>query len=88
MSNLIFNVASRAGNGNCLLDRPDNIMLRDDPSRLPGEDYTVNKQCELVFGNGSRICSHMVGDGKSHIFVCYFCILLIVLLLHVVLYVI
>ncbi|XP_043528487.1 A disintegrin and metalloproteinase with thrombospondin motifs gon-1-like isoform X4 [Frieseomelitta varia] len=51
-----------AGNGNCLLDRPDNIMLRDDPSRLPGEDYTVNKQCELVFGNGSRICSHMVGD--------------------------
>ena len=47
-------------------------MLRDDPSRLPGEDYTVNKQCELVFGNGSRICSHMVGDGKSHIFVCIY----------------
>lgn len=59
----------RAGNGNCLLDTPDKIMERKDPSRLPGEDYSVNKQCELVFGNGSRICAHMVSDGKSHIFV-------------------
>ncbi|OAD58079.1 A disintegrin and metalloproteinase with thrombospondin motifs 9 [Eufriesea mexicana] len=51
-----------AGNGNCLLDTPDKIMERTDPSRLPGEDYSVNKQCELVFGNGSRICAHMVSD--------------------------
>lgn len=55
----------RAGKGDCLLDTPDKIMERTDPRRLPGEDYSVNKQCELVFGNGSRICNHMVGDGKS-----------------------
>ncbi|XP_043795099.1 A disintegrin and metalloproteinase with thrombospondin motifs 9-like isoform X3 [Apis laboriosa] len=51
-----------AGKGDCLLDTPDKIMERTDPRRLPGEDYSVNKQCELVFGNGSRICNHMVGD--------------------------
>lgn len=55
----------RAGKGDCLLDTPDKIMERTDPRRLPGEDYSVNKQCELVFGNGSRICNHMVDDGKS-----------------------
>ncbi|XP_043589159.1 A disintegrin and metalloproteinase with thrombospondin motifs 9 isoform X1 [Bombus pyrosoma] len=51
-----------AGNGNCLLDRPDNTMVRENPRRLPGEDYSVNKQCELVFGKGSEVCAHMVGD--------------------------
>lgn len=67
-SNLVKFI-SRAGNGNCLLDRPDNTMVRENPRRLPGEDYSVNKQCELVFGKGSEVCAHMVGDGKSHIFV-------------------
>lgn len=66
-SNLVKFI-SRAGNGNCLLDRPDNTMVRENPRRLPGEDYSVNKQCELVFGKGSEVCAHMVGDGKSHIF--------------------
>ncbi|XP_076683108.1 A disintegrin and metalloproteinase with thrombospondin motifs 15 isoform X2 [Andrena cerasifolii] len=51
-----------AGYGNCLLDEPAKIMEREDVSRLPGEDYSENRQCELVFGRGSRICSHMVSD--------------------------
>ncbi|XP_076172003.1 A disintegrin and metalloproteinase with thrombospondin motifs 9 isoform X2 [Ptiloglossa arizonensis] len=51
-----------AGYGNCLLDEPAKIMEKEDVSRLPGEDYSENKQCELVFGRGSRICSHMVSD--------------------------
>ena len=32
--------------------------------RLPGEDFTENKQCELIFGPGSKICPHMISDGK------------------------
>ncbi|XP_043251540.1 A disintegrin and metalloproteinase with thrombospondin motifs gon-1-like [Colletes gigas] len=51
-----------AGHANCLLDEPDKIMEKEDVSRLPGEDYSENKQCELVFGRGSRICSHMDKD--------------------------
>ncbi|XP_072761907.1 A disintegrin and metalloproteinase with thrombospondin motifs 15 isoform X4 [Anoplolepis gracilipes] len=50
-----------AGYANCLLDEPSKTMERQD-SRLPGEDYSENKQCELVFGQGSRICPHMVSD--------------------------
>jgi hypothetical protein len=57
----------RAGYANCLLDEPSKTMERQD-DRLPGEDYSENKQCELVFGQGSRICSHMVSDGKSETF--------------------
>lgn len=60
---------SRAGYANCLLDKPNEMktMERRD-GRLPGEDYSENKQCELVFGQGSRICPHMVSDGKSKTF--------------------
>ncbi|KAL0100423.1 hypothetical protein PUN28_019638 [Cardiocondyla obscurior] len=47
-----------AGYANCLLDEPSEIMKRQN-GRLPGEDYSENKQCELVFGQGSRICPHM-----------------------------
>ncbi|XP_067203568.1 A disintegrin and metalloproteinase with thrombospondin motifs 9 isoform X2 [Linepithema humile] len=47
-----------AGYANCLLDEPHKMMERQD-GRLPGEDYSENKQCELVFGQGSRICPHM-----------------------------
>ncbi|XP_011638935.1 A disintegrin and metalloproteinase with thrombospondin motifs 20 isoform X3 [Pogonomyrmex barbatus] len=50
-----------AGYANCLLDEPSKVMERQD-GRLPGEDYSENKQCELVFGQGSRICPHMVSD--------------------------
>lgn len=52
-----------AGYANCLLDEPSKMMERQN-SRLPGEDYSENKQCELVFGQGSRICPHMVSDGS------------------------
>jgi len=58
---------SRAGYANCLLDEPSKMMERQN-GRLPGEDYSENKQCELVFGQGSRICPHMVSDGKSKTF--------------------
>ncbi|XP_034187688.1 A disintegrin and metalloproteinase with thrombospondin motifs 9 isoform X1 [Osmia lignaria lignaria] len=51
-----------AGYGNCLLDEPDITMEGEDVSRLPGEDFSGNKQCELVFGPGSWICSDMVSD--------------------------
>ncbi|EGI58976.1 A disintegrin and metalloproteinase with thrombospondin motifs 20 [Acromyrmex echinatior] len=47
-----------AGYANCLLDEPSKMMKRQN-GRLPGEDYSENKQCELVFGQGSRICPHM-----------------------------
>lgn len=43
-------------------------MMERQDGRLPGEDYSENKQCELVFGQGSRICPHMVSDGKSKLF--------------------
>lgn len=39
-------------------------MIRSDAGRLPGEDYSENKQCELVFGPGSKICPHIEIDGK------------------------
>lgn len=41
-------------------------MIRSDAGRLPGEDYSENKQCELVFGLNSKICPDMENDGKSH----------------------
>ncbi|XP_015110053.1 A disintegrin and metalloproteinase with thrombospondin motifs gon-1 isoform X1 [Diachasma alloeum] len=50
-----------AGYANCLLDEPNN-MIRSIASRLPGEDYSENEQCELVFGPGSKICPHMEND--------------------------
>ncbi|XP_024868188.1 A disintegrin and metalloproteinase with thrombospondin motifs 9 isoform X1 [Temnothorax curvispinosus] len=53
-----------AGYANCLLDEPSKMMERQN-GRLPGEDYSENKQCELVFGQGSRICPHMVSDGQA-----------------------
>uniref|UniRef100_A0A1Y9IVM8 GON domain-containing protein n=1 Tax=Anopheles minimus TaxID=112268 RepID=A0A1Y9IVM8_9DIPT len=33
-------------------------LMSPDPT-LAGEKFTNNKQCELVFGNGSKICSYM-----------------------------
>ncbi|XP_034940467.1 A disintegrin and metalloproteinase with thrombospondin motifs 9 isoform X2 [Chelonus insularis] len=50
-----------AGYANCLLDQPRD-MIRSDAGRLPGEDYSENKQCELVFGPRSKICSRMDKD--------------------------
>lgn len=58
----------RAGYANCLLDEPRD-MIRSDVGRLPGQDYSQDKQCELVFGPGSKICPQMEIDGKSPAFV-------------------
>lgn len=45
----------------CLLDRPDTNQLGDVSTRKqPGEDFTEDRQCELVYGRGSKICSYMV----------------------------
>ncbi|XP_015176924.1 PREDICTED: A disintegrin and metalloproteinase with thrombospondin motifs 9 isoform X2 [Polistes dominula] len=44
---------------NCLLDEPSKSIQKPDAARLPGIDYSQNKQCELVFGLGSKICHDM-----------------------------
>ncbi|XP_050083780.1 A disintegrin and metalloproteinase with thrombospondin motifs 9 isoform X3 [Anopheles aquasalis] len=46
---------------NCLLNHPtkDLIDLNEKDPKLAGEKFTNNKQCELVFGSGYRICSYM-----------------------------
>uniref|UniRef100_A0A8C4N2R3 ADAM metallopeptidase with thrombospondin type 1 motif 20 n=1 Tax=Eptatretus burgeri TaxID=7764 RepID=A0A8C4N2R3_EPTBU len=47
-----------AGLGDCLLDNPHSIGL-ELPQHMPGHFYDANKQCELVFGPGSRLCPYM-----------------------------
>ncbi|KAJ6656242.1 hypothetical protein lerEdw1_003970 [Lerista edwardsae] len=46
------------GYGECLLDKPTG-RIYDLQSPLPGSLYDVNKQCELMFGPGSRVCPYM-----------------------------
>ncbi|XP_066997259.2 A disintegrin and metalloproteinase with thrombospondin motifs 4 isoform X2 [Anabrus simplex] len=50
-----------AGKAGCLLDSPSNSRYNTEfsPYNLPGENFTVDRQCELVFGAGSRNCSYM-----------------------------
>ncbi|XP_050542210.1 A disintegrin and metalloproteinase with thrombospondin motifs 20-like isoform X1 [Daktulosphaira vitifoliae] len=52
-----------AGNGKCLQDDATNDYLENDRNQnekyLPGENYTEDKQCELIYGPGSKICSYM-----------------------------
>lgn len=52
------------------MDEPLNDILskRVESGQLPGEDFTENRQCEFVYGKGSKICSYMVRDKKC--FVC------------------
>ncbi|XP_058450296.1 A disintegrin and metalloproteinase with thrombospondin motifs 9 isoform X2 [Malaya genurostris] len=47
--------------GSCMLDKPTTDLIEPSSShtKLAGEKFTNNQQCELVFGNGSRICSYM-----------------------------
>ena len=33
--------------------------------KLPGENFDENKQCELVFGTGSKICPYMVSASNA-----------------------
>lgn len=50
------------GYGKCLDNAPYKDYIADSPAanKLPGEAFTEDRQCELVFGRGSKICSYMV----------------------------
>ncbi|XP_050424208.1 A disintegrin and metalloproteinase with thrombospondin motifs 9-like isoform X2 [Adelges cooleyi] len=52
-----------SGNGKCLQDDATKDYLENDGQLndryLPGENYTEDKQCELLYGPGSKICSYM-----------------------------
>ncbi|XP_025423198.1 A disintegrin and metalloproteinase with thrombospondin motifs 9-like isoform X2 [Sipha flava] len=52
-----------AGNGKCLQDDPSTDYLQIENQRdkkyLPGESYSADKQCELIYGSKSKICSYM-----------------------------
>ncbi|XP_064632863.1 A disintegrin and metalloproteinase with thrombospondin motifs 9-like [Lineus longissimus] len=51
------------GFGRCLLDKPvrgdHHKKLEKVLKSQPGESYSVDRQCELVFGNGARVCPFM-----------------------------
>lgn len=60
----------------CLLNKPNTDLITGElKRRLPGENVAEDIQCELTFGNGSRVCSYMpacgplwcdvAGDGES-----------------------
>ncbi|XP_026672200.1 A disintegrin and metalloproteinase with thrombospondin motifs 9-like [Ceratina calcarata] len=45
-----------SGHGHCLLDEPTKPLEPQDPTRFLGEYYSVDRQCELVYGRGWRRC--------------------------------
>jgi len=61
-----------AGYGKCLQDdaSKDYLEIENLTSEkyFPGENYTENKQCELIYGSGTKICSYMVGYCKLFFF--------------------
>ena len=60
---ITFIIFTFSGNyGHCLNSKPlvNHLVLKDRHSKMPGEYFDENQQCEFVFGNGSRICSYMV----------------------------
>ncbi|CAG7721092.1 unnamed protein product, partial [Allacma fusca] len=54
-----------AGHGSCLEDKPlvENLItdnnIKDNPNKQPGEIFNEHKQCQLVFGHDSKLCSYM-----------------------------
>ncbi|XP_005999975.1 A disintegrin and metalloproteinase with thrombospondin motifs 15 [Latimeria chalumnae] len=50
------------GHGDCLLDEPVKPIIL--PQDLSGTSYTLNKQCELAFGAGSKPCPYMQSCNK------------------------
>ncbi|XP_054472137.1 A disintegrin and metalloproteinase with thrombospondin motifs 9-like [Anoplopoma fimbria] len=46
------------GYGECLLDEPVSRPYSLS-QQLPGRIYSVNKQCELIFGQGTQVCPYM-----------------------------
>jgi hypothetical protein len=61
-----------AGYGHCLQDEPETNLLaramRRPTARSPGEAFDQDKQCELVFGEGAKICTYMVSTFLHSIF--------------------
>ncbi|XP_060766580.1 A disintegrin and metalloproteinase with thrombospondin motifs 9-like isoform X3 [Neoarius graeffei] len=47
------------GYGECLLDEPVSRPYPL-PQQLPGRIYSVNQQCELIFGPGTQVCPYMM----------------------------
>ncbi|XP_067112776.1 A disintegrin and metalloproteinase with thrombospondin motifs 15a [Osmerus mordax] len=46
-----------SGHGECLLDQPQKPLAL--PDVLPGTSYSLDRQCELAFGEGSKPCPFM-----------------------------
>ncbi|XP_056602896.1 A disintegrin and metalloproteinase with thrombospondin motifs 15a [Triplophysa dalaica] len=46
-----------SGHGDCLLDQPQKPLAL--PDVLPGASYSLERQCELAFGAGSKPCPFM-----------------------------
>ncbi|XP_048588500.1 A disintegrin and metalloproteinase with thrombospondin motifs 9 isoform X2 [Nematostella vectensis] len=44
------------GYGKCLEDKPDERQETQFDFELPGEKYSANDQCQLIFGSQSRLC--------------------------------
>lgn len=59
---LTIRLGCSGGYGKCLDNTPYKDYIADSPAanKLPGEAFTEDRQCELVFGRGSKICSYMV----------------------------
>lgn len=53
---------SREGQGWCLLDAPivDRIGSEEHRRQLLGEKFGLDKQCELVYGKGYKLCPRLV----------------------------
>ncbi|KAI1893462.1 hypothetical protein AGOR_G00123970 [Albula goreensis] len=51
-----------SGHGDCLLDQPQKSLSL--PDMLPGASYSLNRQCELAFGMGSKPCPYMQSCAK------------------------
>ena len=48
------------GHGSCLTDKPEEKTVIELKERLPGEVYSVDKQCQMVFDENSSLCPFMV----------------------------
>lgn len=62
-----------AGHGKCLQDEVNKDYLeierQTNEKYLPGENYSANKQCEMIYGSDARICSFMVSDVRKLILI-------------------
>lgn len=46
-----------SGHGDCLLDLPENTMAL--PQELPGHKYSLDQQCQQIFGEEYSLCPNM-----------------------------